>query len=127
MSDSDPQTHFAYFITQLNSRKLAYLHILEGDMISKQRHVNYRSLRDSFDGIYIANNAYDKTRAEEGIRNGDCDMVAFGIPFLANPDLVYRYQNDLALNEADPDSFYGGDEHGYTDYPFAEHVSAESA
>ena len=54
-------------------------------------------------------------------------MVAFGIPFLANPDLVYRYQNALALNEADPDSFYGGDEHGYTDYPFAEHVSAESA
>lgn len=127
MSDSDPQAHFAYFITQLNSRKLAYLHILEGDMISKQRHVNYHSLRDSFDGIYMANNAYDKTRAEEGIGNGDCDMVAFGIPFLANPDLVYRFQNDLALNEADQDSFYGGDEHGYTDYPFAEHVTAQSA
>ncbi len=119
MSDSNPQTHFAYFITQLNPRKLAYLHILEGDMASKQRHLNYRSLRDRFGGIYIANNAYDKTRAEEALRNGDCDMVAFGVPFLANPDLVYRYQNDLALNEADQDSFYGGDEHGYTDYPFA--------
>ena len=120
MSDSDPQTHFAYFISQLNSRKLAYLHVLEGDMMSKQRSFDYRSLRDGFDGIYMANNAYDKTRAEQGLSIGDCDMVAFGVPFLANPDLVYRYQNDLALNEADQATFYGGDEHGYTDYPFAD-------
>jgi N-ethylmaleimide reductase len=54
-------------------------------------------------------------------------MVAFGIPFLANPDLPYRYQNDLPLNEADQNTFYGGDEHGYTDYPFAEQKVAEPA
>jgi len=126
ISDSDPQTHFAYFVSQLNTRKLAYLHILEGDMLGEERHVDYRSLRDRFDGIYMANNAYDKTRAEDSLSNGNCDMVAFGVPFLANPDLVYRYQNDLALNEADQSTFYGGDEHGYTDYPFASEVSTES-
>ncbi len=120
MSDSSPQDHFAYFIEQLNSRQLAYLHILEGDMMTKQSKVDYRALRDIYTGIYIANNGYDKARAQASLSNGDSDLVAFGIPFLANPDLVYRFQNDLTLNEADQATFYGGDEHGYTDYPFAE-------
>ena len=127
MSDSDPQTHFAYFISRLQPRHLAYLHILEGDMMTKEQYVDYRALRDSFKGIYIANNGYDKTRAQNALAKGDCDLVAFGVPFLANPDLVYRYQNDLLLNEPDTDTFYGGDAHGYTDYPFAEHRTAESA
>ena len=122
ISDSNPQAHFNYFITQLNSRKLAYLHLLEGDMMSKSRTIDYRVLRDAYNGIYIANNGYDKSRAEAAIGNGDCDLVAFGIPFLANPDLVFRFQNDLKLNEADQNTFYGGDETGYTDYPYAEQV-----
>lgn len=122
MSDSNPQEHFGYFIAQLNPRNLAYLHILEGDMMTKERNVDYRTLRDSFNDIYIANNGYDKDRAETALANGDCDLVAFGVPFLANPDLVYRYQHDLELNQPDQNTFYGGDEHGYTDYPFAEPV-----
>lgn len=120
MSDTNPQAHFAYFIEQLNPRQLAYLHILEGDMMTKQSQVDYRALRDIYKGIYMANNGYDKARAQASLANGDSDLVAFGIPFLANPDLVYRFQNDLPLNEADQNTFYGGDSHGYTDYPFAE-------
>jgi N-ethylmaleimide reductase len=127
MSDSDPQNHFAYFISELSKRKLAYLHILEGDMMTKERNVDYRALRDRFDGIYMANNAYDKQRAEQALANGDADLVAFGVPYLANPDLVYRYQNGLPLNEADQDTFYGGDEKGYTDYSFAEEKVATPA
>ncbi len=127
MSDSDPQAHFNYFITQLNTRNLAYLHLLEGDMMSAARNVDYRALRDAYDGIYMANNGYDKTRAQTAIANADCDLVAFGIPYLANPDLLYRYQNDQALNEADPVTFYGGDEAGYTDYPFIKEEIAETA
>ncbi|MGD8577655.1 MAG: alkene reductase [Thiohalophilus sp.] len=127
MSDSDPQKHFAYFIEQLNARKLAYLHVLEGDMMTKQSQLDYRSLRDKFDGIYIANNGYDKARAEQSLANGDADMIAFGVPYLANPDLVYRFKNDLPLNEADQNTFYGGDEHGYTDYPFADEKAAKQA
>lgn len=119
MSDSNPQAHFNYFITQLNKRNLAYLHILEGDMMSAARNVDYRALRDAYKGIYMANNGYDKDRAIAAITNGDCDLVAFGVPFLANPDLVHRYKNNLPLNEADQNTFYGGDETGYTDYPYA--------
>ena len=120
MSDSNPQAHFNTFITQLNTRNLAYMHILEGDMMSAARNVDYRALRNVYKGIYMANNGYDKDRAQTAITNGDCDLVAFGVPFLANPDLVHRYKNSLQLNEADQNTFYGGDETGYTDYPFAE-------
>jgi N-ethylmaleimide reductase len=127
MSDSDPQSHFDYFITQLNKRDLAYIHLLEGDMMSESRNVDYRALRDAYDGLYIANNGYDKERAQNALENGDCDLVAIGVPFLANPDLVYRYQNDLPLNQADQATFYGGDETGYTDYPFAQQYSTETA
>jgi len=119
MSDSNPQAHFNTFITQLNTRNLAYLHILEGDMMGAPRKVNYRALRETYKGIYMANNGYDKDRAQTAIANGDCDLVAFGVPFLANPDLVYRYKNNLQLNEAEQNTFYGGDETGYTDYPTA--------
>ena len=75
----------------------------------------------------MANNGYDKARAQTSISNGDSDLVAFGIPFLANPDLVNRFQYDLKLNDVDFDTFYGGDEHGYTDYPFAEEAVSEPA
>ncbi len=126
MSDSNPQAHFNYFITQLNRRNLAYLHILEGDMMGAERNVDYRALRDVYKGIYMANNGYDKDRAQTAITNGDCDLVAFGVPFLANPDLVYRYKNNLQLNVADQNTFYGGDETGYTDYPYAEQEITET-
>jgi len=127
MSDSNPQKHFKYFLTELNSRNLAFVHILEADMMTKERNLDYRALRDAYSGVYIANNGYDKTRAEAAIAAGDCDLVAFGIPFLANPDLVYRYQHDLEINEADQNTFYGGNETGYTDYPVAEQNIVEPA
>ena len=127
MSDSDSQAHFNYFVTQLNKRDLAYLHILEGDMMAASRNVDYRALRDAYEGLYMANNGYDKDRAQTALTNGDVDLVAFGVPFLANPDLVERYKSNLPLNEADQVTFYGGDETGYTDYPFADEEVRETA
>lgn len=118
MSDSNPQQHFEYFIAQLSSRGLAYVHVLEGDMMSKISTLDYRALRAKFAGTYMANNGYDKARAQTALRNGDADLIAFAVPFLANPDLVRRYKENLPLNAADQASFYGGNEHGYTDYPF---------
>lgn len=117
MSDSDPAGHFTYFITQLNGRGLAYLHILEGDMMKKTRSIDYATLRAAYDGTYIANNGYDKDTATAVLERGQADLVAFGIPFLANPDLVRRYRLDLPLNNVDFSTFYGGSEIGYTDYP----------
>lgn len=119
MSDSAPQAHYNYFISRLNERKLAYIHLLEGDMMGAESSVDYRALRDVYTGSYMANNGYDKSRAETSLSNGECDLIAFGIPFIANPDLVERFKRDLPLNEADQATFYGGDETGYTDYPFA--------
>ena len=75
----------------------------------------------------MANNGYDQTRAQTALDNNDCDHIAFGVPFLANPDLVYRYSQDLPLNQADQSTFYGGDEKGYTDYPFAKPETTTSA
>lgn len=118
MSDSDPHSHFAYFASQLGGRRLAYLHVLEGDMATGRREIDYRALRAKFTGPYIANNGYNRERGQAALLSGAADLVAYGVPFLANPDLVRRYRENLPLNGADPTTFYGGDETGYTDYPF---------
>ena len=79
--------------------------------------ISTRQIRDNFDGYYMANCGYDKARAQSAITRGDADMVSFGQLFLANPDLLQRFKTDAELNTPDPDTFYGGDEKGYTDYP----------
>ncbi|GAA0672133.1 hypothetical protein GCM10010193_25630 [Kitasatospora atroaurantiaca] len=118
MSDSDPQRHFEYFLGQLSARGLAYAHVLEGDMATTTASVDYRALRERFAGPYIANNGYDLARARAAVCAGYADLVAFGTPFIANPDLVRRYRENLPLAAAAPTTFYGGGEAGYTDYPF---------
>lgn len=119
MFDSSPLQSFSYFVDQLNSKNLAYLHILQGDMgASPVNPLDYHALRKKFNGPYIANGGYDLYRAQNDIKEGFADLIAFGSPFLANPDLVRRFKENLALNEADRSTFYGGDETGYNDYPF---------
>jgi N-ethylmaleimide reductase len=66
----------------------------------------------------MANLSYDKARGNAAIVSGHADAIAYGVPFIANPDLVKRFSINAALNEADSSTFYGGTEHGYTDYPF---------
>ncbi|MGK8557507.1 alkene reductase [Nocardia gipuzkoensis] len=127
MSDSEPQKHFEYFVGQLNSRGLAYLHVLEGDMTTASRTVDYHALRAAFAGVYIANNGYDLERAQHAIRCGHADLVAFGAPFVANPDLVRRYRDGLPLAVPDPGTFYTGGDTGYVDYPFHPDEEARSA
>ena len=115
--DSDPQTTFNHVAAALSGMGLGYLHVVEGDMINGERNLDYRQIRDHFDGRYMANCGYDKARAQDAIARGDADMVSFGQLFIANPDLVQRFKTDAELNAPDPDTFYGGDETGYTDYP----------
>ena len=74
-------------------------------------------LRDRFDSLYIANGGYDGERAQQAIASNTADLIAFGAPFLANPDLPERLRTGAPLNTADQSTFYGGDAHGYTDYP----------
>ncbi|WP_150428929.1 alkene reductase [Dechloromonas sp. CZR5] len=117
MTDSDPDEHFAYFVTQLGHAKLAYLHVLEGEMMTQSGVLDYGALRRCFAGLYIANNGYDKARALDVLRDGKADLVAFGTAFIGNPDLVERLRHDWPLGAPDPETFYTGGERGYVDYP----------
>jgi N-ethylmaleimide reductase len=83
-------------------------------------------LRRRFGGPYIGNNGYTRELAIESIAAGRVDAVAFGVPFLANPDLVERLRLDAPLNAPDQATFYGGGEHGYVDYPFLDTAVANA-
>jgi N-ethylmaleimide reductase len=115
--DSQAQQTFNAVADMLRGHALCYLHVVEGDMMSGDSHLDYRELKRRFCGLYMANNGYDFARATRAIQEGSADLVSFGRLFLANPDLPARFAQGSALNEPDPDTFYGGDENGYTDYP----------
>ena len=123
MSDSQPQATFGYVTRQLNRFGLAYLHVMEGtigEAAQPAQQVDMRKLRETFKGTYIANGGYDRDRARASLRAGDADLIAFGVLFLANPDLPQRLTVDAPLNAPDAATFYGGDTKGYTDYPALE-------
>jgi len=117
MHDSNPQQTFDYVAARLSGYGLAYLHVVESDLVQGGRTLDYGQLRAAFSGHYMANGKYDLARAQQAIRSGAADMVSFGTLYIANPDLVERFRRGAALNAADPETFYGGNEHGYTDYP----------
>ena len=118
-ADSDPQATFGSFAEKLSQLKIGFLHVVEGSTGAERDYLpfDYRALRRSFSGAYIANNAYTREMAEEAIASGAADLVAFGRPFIANPDLVERFKRNAPLAKPDIDTFYGGDARGYTDYP----------
>ncbi len=119
ISDSDPMATFSHVIEKLNEFGLAYLHLVEGETGGPRELPEGASisiLRSLFKGNYMANNGYDQDLAAEAITSGDVDVVAFGRPFIANPDLVERFAENSTLNELDPDTLYGGGAKGYTDY-----------
>jgi len=121
MSDSDPEATFTHVAEALGPVGLAYLHVVEaaiGEEGVAQMDFPYTSLKDAFDGTYIANGAYDRKRAEAVLEESRADLISFGSPYLANPDLPERLKAGAPLNQPDPTTFYGGDEKGYTDYPF---------
>ncbi|MDP1657942.1 MAG: alkene reductase [Methylotenera sp.] len=120
MNDSDPQALFDYVAEALNQFNLAYLHVVEGGIHGggEAAPFDFVVLRKHFKNAYMANLAYDKARGNAAIASGHADVVAYGVPFIANPDLVERYRTNALLNEADSNTFYGGSEKGYTDYPF---------
>ncbi len=120
MKDSNPQALFNFVTEQLSQFNLAYLHAVEGGIHGggKADAFDFDQMRKLYKGAYMANLSYDKARGNAAIASGHADVIAYGVPFIANPDLVERYKTDAILNEADSKSFYGGDEKGYTDYPF---------
>lgn len=119
ISDSNPQPLFNYVVERLNELKLVYIHVIEGATGGPRDNLpfDYRALRARFAGTYIANNGYTLALAKEAIVSRDADLIAFGKLFISNPDLVERLKSGAKLAEPDRSTFYGGGEHGYTDYP----------
>ncbi len=125
MFDSNPEALFSYVVKKMNPLNLAYLHVLEGnihvaDGATPTDTFNAKSLRDVYIGSYMANNGYNKDSANQAIAMGNADLVSFGNLFISNPDLPERFLQNTPLNETDLDTRYGGDEHGYIDYPMLE-------
>jgi N-ethylmaleimide reductase len=119
VSDSNPQPLFDHIVDGLEALKLAYIHVIEG-ATGGPRDIapfDYASLRKRFKRAYIANNGYDFALAEKMLAANAADLIAFGKPFISNPDLVERLRRGAPLNEWDKATFYGGGAKGYTDYP----------
>ncbi|OAF01766.1 alkene reductase [Bradyrhizobium centrolobii] len=126
VADSNPQPLFDHIVDGLSALKLVYLHVVEGATGGPRDFApfDYASLRKRFSGAYIANNGYDFDLATKVLEAGNADLIAFGKPFISNPDLVERLKRGVALNEWDKNTFYGGGATGYTDYPTLEAAEA---
>jgi N-ethylmaleimide reductase len=127
MSDSAPIDTFSYLAKELGSRGLAYLHIAEavaGPFVATLGTVRATPiLLRLFGRPVIVNGGYTLDSANAGIANGEADLVAFGVPFLANPDLPERWRRGAPLNAPQLDHLYAGEEKGYIDYPTLEQLT----
>jgi N-ethylmaleimide reductase len=120
MHDSDPIATFTHVAQELNQFGLVYLHSLEalpGHMLAEEGEEVSKHMRRAFQGTFMINGGYDAVKGSEAITNGDADLVAYGVPFLANPDLPERYRRGVELNAPDQATFYSPGVKGYTDYP----------
>jgi N-ethylmaleimide reductase len=119
---SKPAAQYDYLINELNNYPLAYIHLMEPlASIDHLPHyigevaAHYRSL---YKGTIISNGGYTQETGEKALQNGIADLIAYGSLFLANPDLPQRFETGAPLNAPDRATFYGGNEKGYTDYPY---------
>ncbi|MEY4509298.1 MAG: hypothetical protein RLZZ450_1420 [Pseudomonadota bacterium] len=121
-TDSAPQTTYRYVAEQLSARQVAYLHLIEPvDTPAPSRVAPL--LRSAFSGPLILCGGFDQTSATEAVREGRADAIAFGVGYIANPDLVERLRRGAAWNTPDPTTFYTGGDQGYIDYPFLSSAS----
>jgi N-ethylmaleimide reductase len=127
MGSADNFDAFMYYIAELDKENLAYVHVIDGIDASfheKCTPVTLTDVRKVYKGLVMGNNGYTKESAEEAISSGSADFIAFGKPFIGNPDLPARLQNGWPLVESDfatwwsyPDFPEGDPSVGYTDYP----------
>jgi N-ethylmaleimide reductase len=118
--DSNPEPLFTHVVERLNDLRIGWLDMVEGDTgVSRQAEPSFdlQKLRRLFKGAFIANNLYDFALAMKARRENTADLIAFGRPFIGNPDLVERLKAGAALTDANPRTYYGGGAEGYTDFP----------
>lgn len=119
MGDSNPLETFSYLVSELDKRNLAF--IFSRAKIGDDSLV--KTLKSKMNTNYIVNQELGQKTAESLIEKGIADAVSWGQLIIANPDLAYRFANDIRLNNPKPEFYYHGGENGYTDYPFAEQKS----
>lgn len=120
--DSDPRSLYGRAVQRIAALRLAYLHVIEGQTGGARdiAPFDYEALRAASGArAWMVNNGYDGAMAREAVASGRADLVAFGKPFIGNPDLGRRLREGLPLVQAERATFYGGGEAGYTDYPAA--------
>ncbi len=122
--DSDPVTLFTYVAEKLRGLGIVYLHVIEPvnddhpmAMPESKTTPIAPILHEVFGGAFMLNGGYDKETGTAAVESGYADLICYGVPFIVNPDLVKRYQTNAPMNTPDQPTFYGGDAHGYTDYP----------
>jgi N-ethylmaleimide reductase len=118
--DSDPHATFGAYVDALSALGLLYIHTIEG--VTQQTRdvpdsIDFLDLRRRFQGAYVANNMLTLDLCEAELKEGKADLFSFGRPFLANPDLVDRLATGGPLADAPKPTWYGGDFHGYSDWP----------
>lgn len=128
IDDSNPEPVFTYAVQELAKRKIGFLHIVEGTtggprVPGKPTDFDLDKLRRIFPNTYIANNGYTREMAIEARAKNSTDLIAFGKDYISNPDLVERLRRNAPLNALDAATLYGGDAHGYTDYPFLDNAA----
>jgi len=106
----------------LGALKLAYIHLVDhSSMGAPEVPADFKvKLRAAFGGTFIASGGFDRASAEQALKEGRADLVAFGRAWLANPDLIERMKAGIKLNDPDPSTFYTPGAKGYTDYPRAD-------
>ncbi|MEP3226293.1 MAG: alkene reductase [Parasphingorhabdus sp.] len=127
IDDSDPMATFSHVVKKINELNIGYLHLIEGETGGERdlpEGKSIEALKSLFDGVYMANNGYDQELATDAVEAKSVDLVAFGRPFIANPDLVERLAQGAELNTVNEATLYGGGGEGYTDYPILNTRSA---
>ena len=120
MGDSNPAATFGYVARELGRRRIAF--ICARESLGEKR--LGPQLKKAFGGVFIANEKFTLETATQALAAGEADAVAFGVPFIANPDLPIRFAQGTPLNPPDPDTFYAPGPKGYTDYPALENAGA---
>lgn len=119
MDDPDTPATALLAAREMQKLGLAYIHLGEADMVNApETPLKWRQdLRTAFSGAIIVAGKYTKDRGQQILDDGLADLVAFGRPFVANPDLVHRMAGDLSLADLDPTTLFGGTDEGYSSYP----------
>jgi len=112
---------YGHIARQLERLGVVYVHLVDHSAMGAPPvpETIKQAIREAYGGVLILCGGYDRPSAEAALEAGAADLVAFGRPFIANPDLVERMARDIALAEPDPATFYTPGARGYTDYPFA--------